>query len=75
MQLIAPDVIIPILFTSVIVYFSSVQALLISSLLTALGFAVHDLIEKARAHEWMQFEKYVPWCDGMKEKLEFTLAQ
>ena len=22
-----------------------------------------------------QFEKYVPWCDGMREKLEFTLAQ
>lgn len=67
--------IIPICFTTVILYFSSAQALVISSLLAALGFVVHDLIEKARVNEWAQFEKYVPWCDGMKEKLEFTLAQ
>lgn len=65
----------PIGFSFVIIYFSSLQAMLISTLLTALGFIVHDFIERARVNEWMQFEKYVPWCDGMKEKLEFTLAQ
>ena len=73
--LIVVMLVVPIGFTSVIIYFSSAQALIISSLLTALGFAVYDLMERARANEWAYFERYVPWCDGMKEKLEFTLAQ
>ena len=70
-----PDVVItamlvlPICFTAIIIYFSSAQALLISTVLACLGFLVHFLIEKARLEEWCEFEPYVPWSSGMREKL------
>ena len=35
----------------------------------------YDFIEKARANNWCEFEAYVPWSEGMREKLVFTLAQ
>ena len=65
----------PIGFTLVILYYSSMQALVVSSALLGLGFVVYDFIEKARANSWCEFEAYVPWSEGMREKLEFTLAQ
>ena len=61
--------ILPICFTAVIIYFSSAQAPLISTVLAFLGFLVHFLIEKARIEEWCEFEPYVPWSSGMREKL------
>ena len=67
---------LPICFTGVIIYFSSAQALLISSVLALAGFVVHFLIEKARAEEWCAFEPYVPWSNSMHDKLgDVSLAQ
>jgi hypothetical protein len=68
--------VLPICFTAVIIYFSSAQALLISTVLAFVGFVVHFVIEKARVEEWCAFEPYVPWSSGMHEKLgDLYLAQ
>jgi amino acid transporter len=47
--------IFPLLFIGVIIYFSSLASLIVSSSLTVFGFILYYLLEAARKNEWCMF--------------------
>ena len=52
---------LPLAFSAMVLFLSSAQAIVISSVLTVLGFIVYELLGRAKAGNWCEFAEYEPY--------------
>jgi amino acid transporter len=58
---------LPLAFSFLILYLSSIYAACICITLFLIGLIVYEILEKGRHENWFEFEDYVPYCSDLPQ--------